>query len=265
MDKKAFFEKNGYVLIPNVYSQTEIEYARQLFDSAFQSELWKKSNFSSPYIINDIYRYFPELVPIIFNQKYVEALREILGNEIIFLPECAVHHNRYIDWHKDTTEQELGKIKSHQTEQFFLIQSATYFQIDTNLTVVPGSHLKPDRFIKWYRKDVFSRIINKISKLFGHSIFHEIENMDKKMEIKHCLGDLLLFDVRIDHKSTKSKNFIGEKYAIFNTFGNANRFTEDYLEFMKQRPEPYYQFLSKSTFPENLYQKANELGLEIWS
>ena len=121
------FHQNGYQVFPGVYSQAEVQTARDAFVDLFKDDSLQQLTFNSPNIVNDIYRHNASLAKLVFNQPYFDALYQLLGDEIVWLPECAVHRNRYIDWHKDTTEQELAGVLSHQAGEPML-QVATYFQ-----------------------------------------------------------------------------------------------------------------------------------------
>ena len=135
--------------------------------------------------------------------------------------------------------------------------------------MVPGSHLLEDRYAGSYDTRLGVRVLNKLRKIVGRSAFDEIERSGKAIDLPTRAGDLLIFDVRLDHRSTFDRRRFpgrpdpGEKFAIFNTFGCDDAFTSDYLAFMKQRPEPYYRFLHGSTFPEILYKKAAEFKIRI--
>jgi len=134
------------------------------------------------------------------------------------------------------------------------------------LTVIPGSHFNNDRFLRLYEKSLLNRINNKIKKTLCISTFDKINKFENAIQIQNEVGDLLIFDVRLDHKSTGTQNSTTgiDKFAIFNTFGNDNRFTKEYLDFMKTRPEPYYQYLQTTKFPKQLYEKAASQNIKIW-
>jgi hypothetical protein len=266
-----FFFRNGYLLVRQVYDPKDVEIARELFLKAFREGVWKNSKYDSSEIINDIYRIYPGLLDIVINEQYTAALKSLLGDEIVWLPECAVHYNRFTNWHRDTTEQELKGVKSHKNPDQFLLQCATYFQSNADrgggLTVIPGSHLSEDRFLSFYKKDLFHRTINKAKKMMRMSLFDQLDHSGLAVDIPTEPGDLLIFDVRLCHKSSGngSKTARTEKFAIFNTFGNANEFTRDYLSFIKKRPEPSYRFMQNTLLPQNVYKKAMRLDIKIWN
>ena len=270
LSNKMILERDGYLLFRAVYDINELKEIRSLFKLAFKNNDLVNAKYNSDSIINDLYKVYPNILDIVINKNYINAIKSILGENVIWLPECSVHYNRFIDWHKDTTEQELKGVKSHKNEYQFLLQCATYFQSNSNsgggLTVIPGSHLNNDRFLNQYKKGLYTRVKNKLKKYVKISVFDKISKNDDPIQIKSEIGDLLIFDVRLDHKSTgNSKESDGiEKFAIFNTFGNDNAFTYDYLSFMKARSEPYYQYLQNTKFPDILYNKAASLNIKIW-
>ncbi len=269
-DYKSFFQKNGYVVIPGVFSKEAISHAREIFDKAFQSGLWQNSPYDSEEIINDIYRHFPELAGLVFNPGYFHAIRLVAGNDVVWLPECAVHRNRYVPWHKDTTVQELNGVSSHYDNECVMVQVATYFQDNSassggGVTVLPGSHLQKDQFMGMYRMTILSRLWRKSQKTLGLSVFHRLERCKQYIDVQSREGDLVIFDLRIDHRSTFPKTKVmADKYAVFNTFGNPTKALRDYLEYMKARKEPYYQFLKQSKIPGAIETIAGNQQITIW-
>jgi hypothetical protein len=265
-----FFRKNGFVVFPNVYSQEAIRQAREMFDDAFKREIWRNNPHDSRGIINNIYGHYPALPELLFNRLYFEAIRQLAGCKVVWLPECAVHHDRYAAWHKDTTEQELGGVKSHLNRDNAMLQVATYFQSNDaeeggGITVVPGSHLQADRFLSLYHTGWSSRLWRKILKLAGRSVFQQIERRKEYYDVPSNAGDLVIFDVRTDHRATLPKRPPARvKYAVFNTFGNPSPQLRDYLEFMKRRPEPYYRFLSTYRAPAVVLNTAKKYDVEVW-
>lgn len=67
------FHENGYIIVPSVYDVTVLQSVRELFLTAFDREMWRQTPNSSPTIINDIYKFFPKTVDIVFNAKYMSS------------------------------------------------------------------------------------------------------------------------------------------------------------------------------------------------
>jgi hypothetical protein len=262
------FYQQGYLLIPNVYEINDLLQARSLFDTEF-SDNKNPTIYDSPTLLTDIYTKIGGLEKTVFNTKYAQIAKDLLGNEAILIPECAIHRRRYIDWHTDTTEQERADELSHRaTNASAILQFATYFQANNEygggLTVIPCTHLMPDPFLNFYSKHPLRRFWNKILKILHISVFNRLENHPDKIDLPIKLGDLLVFDVRIYHRATFNKmSNKREKYAIFNTFITQNTEGMAYFHFMKQRPEPYYQYFRTLPLPPSLLQRAKFLDINL--
>lgn len=268
--QQSIYEK-GYVVLKNIYSEREIKFLRNIFDNLFNDTSINRSTSDSSKIINDIYRHRPSLAPIIFNEKYFNGIKSLIGDDIVWLPECAIHRDRYAKWHKDTTEQEIKGITSHLNEPSPLLQVSTYLQDYSKMegggiTVVPGSHLNADRFLDMYSFGLKNRIKRKIKKLIGKTIFQQIEKRKEYIDLNTKATDLSIFDIRTEHRAslplTKPALI---KHAIFNTFGKKTKALKEYFDFMKQRSEPYYLFYKNFEAPKILEEIANQYKVELWA
>ncbi len=262
--------EQGWALLKNIYTRDDIARCRELVDDIFASKTIKRSPFDSEFIINDIYRHCPELAKLVFNKKYFAGVRSLLGKEIVWLPECAIHRDRYAKWHKDTTEQEIGGVTSHINEESPMLQVSTYFQdysLDEGggITIVPGSHRRPDRFLSMYKFDLLTRIKRKTMRTLGQTVFQKIEKNKEAFDLPGKATDLAVFDIRTEHRASSP---IGKplmiKYAIFNTYGKNTKALREYYEFMKNRPEPYYRFYKNFEAPPVIWEIAKENGVEVW-
>ena len=265
-----FIAQYGWTRLNGIYTTGDIAKARAIFDEMFQPGAVQRSSSDSDHIINDIYRHRPELGRIIFNEKYFAGVRSLLGEDIVWLPECAIHRDRYAKWHKDTTEQEIGGITSHIEEPSPMLQVSTYLQDYSpedggGISVVPASHRKPDRFMDMYQFDILSRIKRKVARAMGQTVFQKIEKNKEFVDIPSKATDLAVFDIRTEHRASspiKQPSLI--KYSIFNTFGNNTKALKDYYGFMKQRPEPYYVYYKNYKAPDIIFEIAKENNVVVW-
>jgi len=263
------FQQQGFLLIPQVYAKGDLLAARALFQKVFSEKNLHCGRFDSSTLLTDIYRHFPGLERCVFNERYRAVARELLGPEAVLIPECAVHRNRFIHWHKDTTVQEMAGVKSHSARDAPpILQFATYFQDNSNqgggLTVIPGTHRLPDPFLGLYSSHPLKRLWNKLLKIMHLSVFDALEQHPDKTDIPLQLGDLLVFDVRIFHRATfRGPAGAPEKFAIFNTCIHPKGAGLEYFRFMKQRPEPYYRYFREEPLPPALWQRAKALGIDI--
>jgi hypothetical protein len=270
-EQVSHYYQNGYLLIPGVFPLDKLHAAREVFIAAFESKLWENAPYSAPDIINDIFYFFPYLTNSLFPSVFFDIIKDLIGNDVIWIPECSIHRNRYIHWHKDTSIQEREGETSHHNFNAPLIQAAIYFQ-DNNedgggLTVLPGTNSSIDKYAKMMGNNLALRAYYKLLKSLGVSAMDQSEASDKKVDIASHKGDLLLFDLRIDHKSTppnKNATLVTDKLAVFNTFGKDNDVTRNYFQFMKNRKEPYYRYFNEYPLPNVVYEKAAEQNVTIW-
>lgn len=263
------FRKDGYLLVPGVYAPEALEAMRAPFAEAFARQTRNGSPYDSSTLLTDIYTHFPGLSNLIFNEKYVAAVQALAGPGAVLIPECALHRGRYINWHTDTTEQEIAGLDSHHDLATPVLQVATYFQDndpDTGggLTLIPGTHRLQDPFLHLYSKKWSHRIWNKALKITGLSVFDRLEAHPEKRDVPSRVGDLLIFDVRVFHRAT-ARRVQGEheKFAVFNTFTLDTPAGMDYFRFMKRRPEPYYRYFREKPLDRGLRRRAAELGIRL--
>lgn len=264
------FREKGYLLVAGVYAPEALSAARERIQAEFARGQQHDSPYDSPSILTDIYSRIPELTDLIFNEKYIAIVKSLIGPDAFLIPECALHKGRFINWHTDTTEQEMAGIISHRDLSTPILQVATYFQEnDRNagggLTVIPGTHQFPDPFLRLYSKKWRDKALNRFLKTLGMSVFDRLDRHPEKIDIPSCAGDLLLFDLRLFHRSTFPRRRDGlEKFAVFNTFTCDTPAGRDYFQFMKRRPEPYYRYFREKPLAPAMRQKAAELDVGLW-
>jgi hypothetical protein len=263
------YNNDGYLLVENIFDTSDILRIRNIFQKAFNEKYWKKAPYSSRFIINNIYTLFPEITGILVSSRFINIIKSLVGTEAVWIPECSVRRNRYVCWHKDSSVQELSGEYSHHDIDAPLIQAAIYFQDNSNgggITLVKGSHKTADHFAPMLTNSLTSRAYYKLKKTIKASAFDTAERSELKIDIPTKPGDLLLFDIRIDHRSTYPTNTRAatEKFSVFNTFGKNNIVTKKYFDFMKKRPEPYYRYFREYPLPDSVYERGAELGIDVW-
>ena len=151
-----------------------------------------------------------------------------------------------------------------------MLQVSTYLQDYSpeeggGISIVPGSHRQPDRFLNMYQFDLISRAKRKIDRALGQTVFQKIEKNKEYLDIPSKATDLAVFDIRTEHRaSTPVSKPSLIKYSIFNTFGNKTKALRDYYEFMKQRPEPYYLYYKNFKAPDIIFEIAKENNVTVW-
>ena len=263
-----FFRDNGYLIVRDLFSKATVLAARQRLEALFDAAIYQNAPNSSPHNINDLYRFAPDLLPLIFTEPYMQVMRDLLGPQAVWIPECAVHRERFFGWHKDSGGVERAGMLSHKTYAHPMLTAAIYFQDNGvgggGLTVVSGTHRAPDHTLNYYGKSLPNRLKIKCLKWLGISEFDRLERNPGKIDLPSQLGDLVIFDIRLSHRATlPQQKSPTEKLAIFNAFVRDDEVGREFLAFQKLRPEPYYQFFRQSGSPECVFQWGEHLGMKV--
>ncbi|MBD2002374.1 MULTISPECIES: phytanoyl-CoA dioxygenase family protein [Cyanophyceae] len=232
------FHKNGFLVVSSVLTNEQVRELREFLLKLFESGIQRQSDDGCI----DICARYPELRWLLIHPPIVSALRSLLGNDFVYLPEMAAHDSCFGGWHKDTGSQEKAGHKFHYQPDYLMVQAALYLQDNGKygggLDVIPGSHLHPDKYItknsrqsgwlslsklkrKLYRqlaKIQFVRTIKgKLNKLRSQKhlesnnlesfVSHiplkpEVPSQVGEYSIPSKAGDLVLFDFRLDHKAS---------------------------------------------------------------
>ncbi len=270
-----FFNKNGYLIIPNVLSLSTVETLRSKILDIFSTGGWKSSEFNTEKVLSDVYNVFPEFIEMTLTEDVLNSVKTILGPHPILMPETAVHYKFYTGWHKDTTSQEKMGYQFHHKPESLMIECGFYLQDNDEygggLTVMEGSHRTEDVYTKPpSQKSVVSRISNK---LFGSAdpLGDSINpNQHPIVDIKSKAGDMVIFNFKTNHRATMPQKVKVEeipdqfsKIAFFNAFSVNNETANDYLNYIKSRPEPFYQNLKNRILNDQLVKKAKQLDFTV--
>jgi len=87
------------------------------------------------------------------------------------------------------------------------------------------------------------------------------------IDIKTQVGDIVIFNYKIDHKGTpaKTKDTRADKYAIFNTFVNKPKYTQPFTDGLRKMNTNYSQKYLSQNYPlsQQLNQKAKDLNIKM--
>ncbi|MHA4843883.1 phytanoyl-CoA dioxygenase family protein [Flavitalea antarctica] len=261
-------KKQGYVVIPSVLTSEEVSKARVLLTNIFATKSPYKGDivnvppYGNAYV--DVFTRYKELRWILFNSKLITPLKQILGDDFIFIPETAIHDSGFGGWHKDTTSQESrGKLFQWEPD-FLMVQVGIYLQPNGiyggGLDVIPFSHKKRDRYANVLKPKLTERIRNKMYRMkIGSNPYNEYTIPSKA-------GDMIVFDLRLDHKASfPLKKPIPEehrKLAIFMIASANNRHAQNYVDYISSRED--YHYLQNHEYPEDLIQEAAEKSITLF-
>lgn len=273
-DDKKFYDENGYLLVKDVLTKDEVAFLRKRCIQIFSTDEWKASPHNTNRTLADVYRYFPDIMRVSLSQKMVDTVKALLGSDdIVLIPETAIMQGFYPTWHKDSTTQEKMGHTFHLDPGFKMIRCGIYFQDNDEhgggLSVFAGSHKMPDNFKgKFPERTIFTRILNKIKPQKDEDSKFLNPYKLKMVDIPSRVGDMVVFDFKTAHRGTLPKSQrIGDvpadktKLAIFDIFGVNNEFTQQYVEFLKTRPEGIYGFARDRRQSKEYDEYTQSLGI----
>ena len=241
------YAEQGYVSLAGVYTPEDIQRARELIEADIASGAWDAAPYANEGVTTDIYERMPALARIVFNEAYLSAMSQLFGgSEAVVLAEPAVHRGRYYYWHKDSTFlDELGE-DFHWRPDFAAAMTVMYLQANHakyggGITVVPGTHREPDFYHTIPGMSLAQRVVLKAKKLAGVSHFDKLDKHPELHPIASAAGDLLVLDMRVDHKGTPAlKPTPLKKYGIMNIACRGEGTAERLRGALRRRPSGYY-------------------------
>jgi hypothetical protein len=219
------FCQDGFVVVPQVFDQTEMAELRRAAIAQFPDNRPPfEAKFSSTALFQEPFR-------LIFrNRKFIQALRTVLGEDFIFVNEFALHDSFYVGWHTDTGSLE-GKWghEFHWSPSFCIVQNAIYLQ-DVAFDVVPGSYVRDDPFAAAMRRDNGLPPVNRMPEA--------TDPYRDAVSIRGRAGDLVIFHPRLHHRSSprrsEAKNDVDRKLAIYMIAGTNNAQTRRYRAWLDE-------------------------------
>lgn len=262
----------GCLHVKNVYSVEAVDKIRDLLAKALDDGTWTSASHHNEGVTTDIFRTMPELVDLIFTERYIQVFKDLLGSEMVILPEPAIHRNRFYYWHKDSTFLDEQGETFHWNDDFQAIMAAMYLQDNDNeygggLTVVPNTHQNRDPYHKISKMNLFQRGFLKLQKMMGVSFFDKLEKDPGLTNLQSMKGDIVLIDIRLDHKGTtpikRRENY--DKFAYFNFVLDSDKYTADVIRCMRARPSGYFTEYLKhdKDLPQAIIDKSKELDFNV--
>lgn len=208
-------EKDGYVIVPDIFSSDEINKMRKISLNYFKNSggFSNSGGFAKPDWIRD--ENLKELLDLYDMDRVGKLVKSYVGEPVEFAEHSDLHLNRSVGWHKDRLNGPARKFEINspwedidgQTMKIYKVN--LYLQDHTKgndgLTIRSGSHKYPQ--------------INK----------------GIVRQLKPSLGDLIIFDQRISHKASWSGGYerllicvgFGVKNIFFDQFKKGTKFRQD--------------------------------------
>ena len=211
------FCQQGYVILPQLFSSEDIAVMRKAAAGLFPDNRPPYE----PRFSNDAHFIEPIRSTIFNNAKLLGSMRELLGDDFLFLNEFGLHDSFFSGWHSDTSSPEAkGGHEFHWSPQFCVVNAAIYLQ-DGSLDVIPGSYVCDDPLAQ--------KMLNKPSPENAY---------DSALSLPSKAGDVVIFHLRTSHRATpmsKAPSTESErKFALFMIAGLDNAHTRRYREWLDE-------------------------------
>lgn len=210
------FVNDGFVVVRHLLNDDEIAfYIERLKALAGNNGRWTQPNGVN---LN------PDFWPLIFNERLLATMRELLGPEIRYLPHNDLHVGfSSFSWHRDSVNREIGVGPDwDRTEPYRIARIGIYLQrfeeSRFKLGLIKGSHRVDNGSAHEHEQRVRRRtsaVANVFSGLSGVDLVGDAAEW-----IETEPGDCIIFDPRVLHTGSK---FHGVKYSMFVAYGIENR------------------------------------------
>ena len=225
-DNLNSFSKNGFLLLDNCFTDTEIENLRGVIKKISNDN-------KNTFLLTTQCLKEKEIYKTIFNEKLLNAYKDIIQEDIYLVPELHVQINQFpknnkVGWHYDGKSERRHQYLKDKNRKFFRV--GIYLQ-DNNTDYGGGIDVLKSNLFKKLPLKTNNIIEKKIIKFY--SFFFSKTIQSKK-------GSVVLFDSRLPHKGTFPKKYkleenFRDKYTIYFQVGNkehCNYFLKNSIERM---------------------------------
>ncbi len=289
------FEQHGYVVVKNAIDPAELEalrthYSQVLSDPSTEKVFRPGGNDFVHEVIPDL----PIVKGIIFdalvdnpllldfmtNERVLPVLKTILGDDFVVLPDFVVQWNYFNILHTDMTTGEQRGMTFHREPDYRIVSVGVYFQENSihggGLYIVPESHNEADPCVELRkqfsaRKTKNERSVLKrwVDKIFTRKLQQCREKLiahPKGIDIPSQMGDLVIFDNRILHRSSfpqdmRQLSSDGGKMAFMGSCSSNNQHAQNYIDMLNAKSKDNY--LSRERDLEPLRQRAEKAGILV--
>ena len=254
MNLKEEFYTNGYILVKEALSAEQVSYYKDLID--------KLSNYSKKsWTLPDGMAENEEFWPVIFNEKILSAVRQVLASEEVkYLQHDDIQRGySSFAWHRDSIcrTYPIGSEWDESKEPYGLVRTGIYMlpeKTDFRFGLIPGSHRPEVIFSKKEFKNIdrkLSHLTNAYFKFIGKDQF-----LKEATWIQPDPGDCLIFDPRLIHTGSQ---FAGTKHAMYNGYGVVNTHFRNFYHYYRHMRYD----LNYKNIPDALRQKLKEANLYV--
>jgi hypothetical protein len=253
MTRLAEFQNKGYVSATGILTQDDIECMIRNLD-----EMAGRRRAAGGWTVPDGVTQRRCFWPLIFNEKLLNIVRELIGPDICFLQHNDLHVGfSSLNWHRDSVSRKLGEGGDwDETEPYRIIRAGFYLQPRSpssfRLGLLPGTH-RSSSSAEAHERSRLEAMAGSAS-LVQRIILGRNPSPHAAEWLSPAAGDVVIFDPRILHTGSRTK---GPKYSIFLAYGAPNSHSMDHAIYYRfLRPELGYQ-----PMPEDLVTQLKTAGL----
>ena len=229
---KNFIRDNGFLVIRNALSPSEIDILNELFGEIFESN--KLTSGHTDYLPGASH-IIPEFKELIVSPKLINALKKVCDGDLAYTSHSDLHNGLASGWHKDDGGGGyFGQLTDYfENNEVQVYKVGLYLQDCTEnggLSVRKGSH-------------------KQLHDIHHDSLLTSNRCDDDQVYIPSRVGDAVIFDVRITHKGwypeisfarkffTKILKRVGfkipikvpfQKKSVFFSYGANNKYTKEF-------------------------------------
>jgi hypothetical protein len=250
MTKKEQIDKDGYILIKNVFSTEEVDLLR--------SKVMHEADHHGDLLSSE------KLASVIMDERLLNIFKECLDSKkLYYLTDSSLSINRAGKggFHKDSTNRHKKDSKEFTDINYSLLRMGIYLQDHANssrgLCLREKSHL------------------------------HQSCNIGKIINVKSEIGDVVIWKLTTTHSANAQvismfpstsfhpliarfvPDFLKQeatspRLALFMCFGLKDDYSEEYCDYLKTRQYAVDRWI-QSNYSKDVISKINTLGVEVYN
>jgi hypothetical protein len=263
MTKPKEFQQKGYILENGILTQNDVECIIRNLD-----DMSKQQRGAGGWTVPDGVTQSRCFWPLIFNEKLLSIVRELIGSDIRFLQHNDLHVGfSSLNWHRDSVSRRLNEGGDwDETEPYRIVRVGFYLQprgSDFRLGLLPGTHRTPSSSEAPDRQRLES--MTGTASLFRRIVFGKNRSHPTAEWLSAADGDAVIFDPRVLHTGSRTNR---PKYSIFLAYGAPNSHSIDHsIYYRSLRPELGYQPMPHDLVAQlrttGLYQEIDRPDLKV--
>lgn len=253
MTRSAEFRQKGYVLAKGILSPEVVD--EMIRDLALVSGSKRGAGgWTAPDGVTQTRSFWP----LIFNEKLLAMVRELIGPDVRFLQHNDLHAGfSSLNWHRDSVSRRLGHGRDwDETEPYRIVRVGFYLQPRTGtsfrLGLLPGTHrvAGADETRQRRRSEAVTGTLSLLQRL----LLGRNPSPAGAEWLSPAAGDTVIFDPRVLHTGSRTA---GPKYSVFLAYGEPNiHYIDHAIYYRFLRPELGYQ-----TMHPDLVRQLKAAGL----